>query len=487
MKNQAFNPYLPGYEYVPDGEPHVFGDRVYIFGSHDRFGGTRYCENDYVCWSAPVDDLSDWRYEGVIYQKTQDPANPKGRKDMWAPDVVQGADGRYYLYYAHNFYNRIAVAVCDTPAGKYQFYGEVKYPDGTLFGKKGKEPLYFDPAVLRDDDGKIYLYTGISPKIPFFHWLGFWYGWKVEALGSRVTQLEADMLTVKTQPQLLIPGADNSAGTGFEGYEFFEASSIRKFGDTYYFVYSTINSHELAYATSRYPDRDFKFGGVLHSNGNIGFRGQDVPSNYWGNNHGSIEYINGKYYVFGHRQTNKNESCRQGVAEVLSQNPDGSFQMAEMTSCGLNGGPLCWAGTYPAGIACVLTKDGRAEKTTVKGNFPYITQDGKDRECGSEQYIANMHDGVVAGFKYFFADTTQARIAVTLRAHRGSEPDGCLEIAADESFSKILAFVPATSIAEKTVSAACWVPTGKLALYFRYEGEGAVDFISFTLSKESSL
>ena len=27
MKQQVFNPYLPSWEYVPDGEPHVFGDR----------------------------------------------------------------------------------------------------------------------------------------------------------------------------------------------------------------------------------------------------------------------------------------------------------------------------------------------------------------------------------------------------------------------------------------------------------------------------
>lgn len=32
MKQQAFNPYLPGWEYIPDGEPHIFGDRVYIYG-----------------------------------------------------------------------------------------------------------------------------------------------------------------------------------------------------------------------------------------------------------------------------------------------------------------------------------------------------------------------------------------------------------------------------------------------------------------------
>ena len=26
---QIFNPYLPSYEYIPDGEPHIFGDRLY--------------------------------------------------------------------------------------------------------------------------------------------------------------------------------------------------------------------------------------------------------------------------------------------------------------------------------------------------------------------------------------------------------------------------------------------------------------------------
>lgn len=39
MKKQVFNPFLPLNEYVPDGEPHVSGDRVYLFGSHDKEGG----------------------------------------------------------------------------------------------------------------------------------------------------------------------------------------------------------------------------------------------------------------------------------------------------------------------------------------------------------------------------------------------------------------------------------------------------------------
>ena len=68
-KKQAFNPYLPSWEYIPDGEPYVFGDRVYVYGSHDYFNGHVFCLGDYVCWSAPADDLGNWRYEGVIYKK----------------------------------------------------------------------------------------------------------------------------------------------------------------------------------------------------------------------------------------------------------------------------------------------------------------------------------------------------------------------------------------------------------------------------------
>ena len=73
MKKRVVNPYLPSYEYVPDGEPHVFDGRLYIFGSHDRFGSKSFCANDYTCWSAPCDDLSDWRCEGIIYRRSQDP------------------------------------------------------------------------------------------------------------------------------------------------------------------------------------------------------------------------------------------------------------------------------------------------------------------------------------------------------------------------------------------------------------------------------
>ena len=75
MKRQCYNPYLPSWEYIPDAEPKVFGQRLYIYGSHDLFGAKEYCEGDYVCWSTPVEDLSDWRYEGVIFKKQDTPWN----------------------------------------------------------------------------------------------------------------------------------------------------------------------------------------------------------------------------------------------------------------------------------------------------------------------------------------------------------------------------------------------------------------------------
>ena len=131
---QVFNPYLPLYECIPDGEPHVFGDRVYIYGSHESEGSDRFCNLDYVTYSAPVDDLKSWRYEGVIYRAKQDPLYDK-YPYMFAPDVVRGNDGKYYLYYSlSNIFPdcsyAISVAVCNTPSGKFEFLVYVKTPDG---------------------------------------------------------------------------------------------------------------------------------------------------------------------------------------------------------------------------------------------------------------------------------------------------------------------------------------------------------------------
>lgn len=88
MEKQIYNPFLPINVYIPDGEPHVFGNRVYLYGSHDKEGGDRFCMLDYEVWSAPISDLSDWTCEGTSYKKIQDPHSTNGKPvDYYAPTV----------------------------------------------------------------------------------------------------------------------------------------------------------------------------------------------------------------------------------------------------------------------------------------------------------------------------------------------------------------------------------------------------------------
>lgn len=218
--------------------------------------------HDYVCWSAPLSDLSAWRYEGVIYRKDQDPRNAKGKMHMCAPDCVQGPDGRFYLYYQLHALQCTSVAVADSPAGPFTFYGYVKHPDGKPWGEKRGDSFAFDPGALVDEDGQVYLYVGFSTEGLFK---------KVFQLrGNRVEEavclhLDSDMKTVVGGEHPIVPGPKLAKGTSYEGHAFFEASSMRKVNGRYYYVYSSVLSHELCYAVSDYPDRDFRFGGTLVS------------------------------------------------------------------------------------------------------------------------------------------------------------------------------------------------------------------------------
>ena len=479
MKQQAFNPYLPSWEYIPDGEPRVFGDRVYVYGSHDRFNAPIFCVNDYVCWSAPVDDLSDWRYEGVIYRKNQDPKNKLGLRLLFAPDVVRGVDGRYYLYYAFDFMGITGVAVCDTPAGQYEFYGYVHYADGTIWGRRKGDQFPFDPGVLLDDDGRVWHYSGFYTPTPAVVTGGI----PLKNDGGVVMELEQDMVTIKSEPKVIFP----KEGPGsFLNHEFFEASSIRKDGDRYIFVYSSRHNHELCYAVSHRPDGDFEFGGTLVSLGDLFLDGRENEKdglNYLGNTHGGMLNIGDDWYIFYHRQTNRHSYSRQACAEKLVRTPDGKFLQAEVTSCGLNGGPLKGRGTYEARIACNLwSKDGvgRYDGSNPKkrlAEHPYFTQSGKDRMENGDQYIANMRDGAVAGFKYFeFRGLRKVGITV------GGKGEGKMQISTAPDFMVICGEVPiSTDGSYMDLVTECSIPDGVHALYFKFTGRGFVNFNSFEL------
>ena len=489
MKRQVYNPYLPQGEYIPDGEPRVFGDRLYIFGSHDKFGTYQFCQNDYVSWSAPLSDLSDWTYGGVIYKRTQDPRNADGSHFMEAPDCVC-YHGKYYLYYPLSGISSVAVAVADCPEGPFAFYGLVRYPDGTPLGAREGDMWQFDPGVLVDGED-VWLYTGNGPleKEDARH------------IGSQVMRLAPDMLTVTQGPNLLIPTVKTSAGTGFEGHEFYEASSMRKIGDKYFFIYSSVLSHELCYAVSDRPDGGFRYGGTLVSNADIGYQGRKDALAPVGNTHGSLCELNGQWYIFYHRQTNSTFFARQGCAERVEIKGD-KIGQAQMTSCGLNGGPLRGEGEYPAYIACVVVgaegkndynltdemvkeymhgyhsplTDGWLEFTKT---LPCITQDGQDCETGkgAVQYVRHMLNGSCVGFRFF---SFAGDVTVFVRTRGKGGAFSVSETLGGESIGKIK-FAPSSDW-ENSAPARLCVGEGVHALYFTYEGEES-DFLSFTLEK----
>jgi len=489
MTERMQSPYLPGWEYIPDGEPHVFGDRLYIFGSHDRFNGPAFCANDYVTWSAPLTDLSAWRYEGVIFRAVQDPANADGKYQLWAPDVAQGPDGRFYLYYCLSNRPWIGVACADNPAGPYDFLGYVQDAAGGVLGQRQDDMWPFDPAVLADDDGRIHLYAGQGPLNEKMA--------KQRAKTHKFTnhmELEPDMMTLKTQPEPLLPNVTNSAGTGFETHEFFEASSIRKFDGKYYFIYSSVRMHELCWAVSDRPDGGFAYGGTLISNGDLGL-GKDVIigmngkanpeiKNYIGNNHGSVIKIGDQYYVFYHRQTNRHMFSRQGcVARIRFEN--GAFTQAEMTSCGM-AEALPGKGLFEARIACQLySKKGAlfsAHPMVQNRNHPAFTQDTPD-VSGEEaregkvayQYVQNLRDGAAAVYKYF-EPADAKNLTLTLRG----KASGLVTVYANNQLAAVIPVSPEESWHK--AAGTFEGPGEKFSLKFVYEGKGAIDLLSFELS-----
>jgi len=517
MEKQAFNPYLPGWEYIPDAEPHIYGDRLYIYGSHDKFNGEKFCMNDYVCWSAHISDLSNWRYEGVIYRKDQDPRNSGHSYCLYAPDVTIGLDGRYYLYYALENVGLISVAVCDTPAGAYTYYGDVRYSSGTPVGENAGDVFQFDPGVYIDDDERIFLYSGFSPKIDCSDAVLKEYlekagaesrteemrRWGTKRLeGAYVFELGRDMLTVKHGPELMIRGFLGGTEPGFEGHEFFEAASMRKIRGRYYFIYSSVNGHELCYATSDKPDRGFGFGGTIVSIGDVCLNGRTPENaiNYLGNTHGSLVEINGKWYVFYHRQTNRHQYSRQACAEPIVIADDGTIDQVEVTSCGLNNGPLAGKGLYPARIACMLAGKEPSPYSHMhlasvnpqeNPAYPYFTQDGEDcehGEYGDTQHIANFRDGAIAGIKYFaFSDTS--RITIRVRGNACGRVVVSTAIDGVPSGGKLSLGKPVAGISIKLLHSNEWTDfsaefsatDGIHPLYFTYEGEGAIDILSLQL------
>lgn len=452
---------------------------------------------DYQFWSAPVDDLTDWTSNGVNYQAKQDPIyNPYKMQHMYAPDVVKGNDGKYYLYYCMSGYggkgcyaNPISVAVSDKPDGIYKYLGIVQDKSGNPL----MTYICFDPALI-NDDGKIRLYYGASFEFDEHRRFGNNFIFDLVqskmfnrsiqtirntpggVMGAFTVELEDDMLTAKTDPIRIL--GNIAKGTTFEEHGFFEASSIRKIDETYYFIYSSRKNHELCYATSVYPDRDFIYRGVIVSNGDIGYLGrmEHQKNNATGTNHGSIESVNGQWYVFYHRLTHLSDFSRQACAEPITILDDGSIPQVGITSYGLNNQPLKDVGTYPSVIACHITSNTNMPHGTYKRKtlYPSVFSDSKDR------YIANIQNGTKIGYKnfLFYGENYQLTLEI-----RGSAT-GLLSIYLDEEKKQIIGKTELIALSEwHPISLLINVTSGEFPMFFYFEGEGILELLEFTLQR----
>ncbi len=440
----AQNPYLPLWEHLPDGEPRVFEDpdnpgkyRAYIIGSHD-VKNTDYCGPDIRMWSAPVENLADWRDEGSIFKYYID-----GLWDiMFAPDLVEVKDkttGKktYYLYPHSRGWQRVPM-VCkgDRPNGPFTPINL------TEDGRKCVEGsmIDFDPSVFIEN---------ITNKKDKDYDKGFrayvFYGFQ------HSTAAEMDQNTMYS----VRPGTDihdyfipasarygevrDPKGTEYPAlykgqnpgeFNFFEASSIRQVGNKYVMVFSGYSGPDyglgstnsaLRYAYGDTPLGPWRSGGVLVDSRGVVLNEDGsalTTGNFAHNTHGSLQEINGQWYVFYHRpprgfgymrqamvapvkiEWDKKPVAKGGQVRIVGYDPfvpnnewsakasnGDHYTGAEVTSEGFQIFGLNPFKYYSAGIACFI-------------NNNEAMQDQHDVWDNSMD-LAGLKNGNIVGFKYF--------------------------------------------------------------------------------------
>lgn len=456
------NPYMPLWEHVPDGEPRVFehnGEkRVYVYGSHD-IAVDEYCGRNYVVWSAPVEDLTNWTCHGVAYETHYDSI-------LYAPDVVKKGD-TYYMYAAERKGSLVVVASSKTPWGPFENPVETK--------------LGFDPGVLVDDDGKVYAYWGGC------------------AAPCYIVEMEDDMATMKEETLVSNPMGHSTCpwDPTDDGHislidAFFEASSPRKVMGKYVYIFSRRyekpipelgigdepNNGFLSYRFSDSPFGPFVEGGDFSFNGGEILKdaeGCGTMTYQWGNNHGSIMEVNGKWYVFYHRQTGLDEYSRQAMMEPIdvAMGKDGrlyigdikylngepvSSGVVEMTSQGPHINGLDAYKWISAGYACHIY----GSKTRA-----YVKPSREQRDDLSTP-VVDMSSGTTVGFRYLqFGANTPKSVTVVVGEHK----DLKVNVRMDGYRGRIIASMDISQNEnEKTAVLDCGV-IGKYAIYFEFLSE----------------
>ena len=278
-------------QFTADPSARVFGDRVYVFPSHDILAtegkGRKdwFCMEDYHVFSSA--NLTDWTDHGVIVQQNKVEWVKPDSYSMWAPDCIE-RNGKYYFYfpsipkdtvtYKKGF--TIGVAIADKPEGPY------KTEPNPIKGVSG-----IDPNVFIDKDGQAYLYWSEGNIF-------------VAKLKPNMTELASEVKTIENLPAKGLK----------EGPYMFERNGI------YYLTYPHVEKkiERLEYAIADNPLGPFKVTGVIMD---------ESPTGCWTNHHSILEFKK-QWYLFYHHndfspQFDKARSIR---ADFLSFNADGTIQ-----------------------------------------------------------------------------------------------------------------------------------------------------------------
>ena len=304
----AQNPIIRN-QFTADPTARVFGDRIYLYPSHDIFPpqGQRqdwFCMEDYHVFSS--ENLTDWTDHGVIVTQNKVPWVRPDSYSMWAPDCVE-KNGKYYFYFpsapkdGRGF--AVGVAISDSPTGPF-----IPEPE-PIKGING-----IDPCVLQASDGNAYI---------------FWGNGRCAKLKANMKELaddnpketvkwgnrEVEMVGVHCLKDL--PNRQAEGPFAFE------------YNGNYYLTYPYVreNTEVLAYAMSKNPMGPYEYKGLIMA---------EQPNGCWTNHH-SIVNFKGQWYLFYHHNylSPSDDKRRSACIEKLSFNPDGTIQEVKQTIRGV--------------------------------------------------------------------------------------------------------------------------------------------------------
>ena len=273
LNRRAISQPLVNHIYTADPSAHVFEGKIYIYPSHDIDAGdafddlgSHFAMEDYhvLSMESPADQAAI-DHGTALHVKDV----PWAEKQLWAPDAAE-KEGKYYLFFPAKGYDgifRIGVAVSNGPAGPF-----IPQPEPI------RKSFSIDPAVFKDDDGSYYMYFG-----------GIWGGqlqrWRTgtfnpeqpespsaflpeanePALCAKVARLTDDLLEFAEEAKdlILVDEQGSPLLQGDNDRRFFEASWMHKYKGTYYFSWSTGDTHYLCYATGNNPYGPFTYKGRI--------------------------------------------------------------------------------------------------------------------------------------------------------------------------------------------------------------------------------